>query len=70
MTVKDASKPGNAHVSLILGLVRITISVVKKSITSYILCVCILSYPARKAHAAYYIDCGLSGSTIIPQVIS
>jgi hypothetical protein len=34
-------------------------------------CVCSLSYPARKAHAPYYIViCGLSGSTVFFHIIS
>jgi len=28
------------------------------------MCVCILSYPARKAHAPYYVVCTLSRSTV------
>jgi inorganic pyrophosphatase/exopolyphosphatase len=36
---------------------------------SVCVCVCSLSYPARNAHAPYYIvNCGLSGSTIFSKV--
>jgi hypothetical protein len=34
-------------------------------------CVCSLSYPARKAHAPYYnVICGLSDSSTLPHIIS
>ena len=48
MGVKDASKPTNARVSLTLGRVRVTTSVVGKSITHYILCVSLVIQHAKR----------------------
>ena len=50
---------------------RVTIVAVEKQQVLYSLCVCSLSYPARKAHAPYYIViCGLSGCTTFFHIIS
>jgi hypothetical protein len=54
-----------------LRRVRVTTVAVEKQRVLYILCVCSLSYPARKAHAPCYIlICGLSGPTSFFHIIS
>jgi hypothetical protein len=60
-------KTVKVHIDVILGRVRVTIVAVEKQQVLHILsvCVCSLSYPARKAHSPYCIViCGLPGSTI------
>jgi hypothetical protein len=66
------NKPVNVRINVTLRRVRVTIVVVEKEYLFAILsvCVCSLIYPSCNAHAAYYVICGLSESTIFFHIIS
>ena len=48
-----ANKRGNVRVNVSFRRIRVTVDAVESTKYSR-LCVCSLSYPARKAHAPYY----------------
>jgi hypothetical protein len=65
------NKTGNVCIKVTLWCVRVTIVAVEKQYVLHILrCVCNLTCPASKSYAPYYVNCGLSGSTILFHVIS
>ena len=51
--------------------VRETNVAVAKQYYIFCVCVCILNYPARRAHASYYVTiCGLFGLSVFSNIIS
>jgi len=70
---EEPRRQGNVRRNVTLTRVREIILLVRKEYSLHILsvCVCILSYPARKAHAPCYIVIGdLYGRTIYFHIIS
>ena len=60
-------KRGNVSRDVILRHVRATMVTVEKQ---YVLYIQSLSYPTCKAHALYFVICGLSGSAVFLHIIS
>jgi Mn2+/Fe2+ NRAMP family transporter len=55
----------NVHINVTLRHVRLTtVAVESNKYYIFYVCVCSFSYPACKAHALYYVICGLSGSNM------
>ena len=70
-TLTNVEHEDSVRKSAILRRLRLTIVATEKQYYVFWVCVCSLSYPARKAHATYYIViCGLSGSTVFFHIIS
>jgi hypothetical protein len=66
-------KTSNVHLNVTLRRLRETFFFPWKSNNCHILCVCVcsISYPARKAHALYYIViCGLTDYTVLFHIVS